>query len=131
MSIKTIRSKADLAIHGAVPEFIGPMHVGNSKFGNREAFLAWIGKILDNQRLTNNGLAMQELEEGLAAPLRVKHCVSICSSMIALDIAIRALGLPSEVILTSRTSEAQAMPCTGKGSPRYSSTSLPSRANWA
>ena len=57
--MKTIRSRADLAINGAPPAFAEPLHVGRPNIGNREAFLAHVGRILDNQWLTNNGPMVQ------------------------------------------------------------------------
>lgn len=108
MSIKTIRSKADLAIHGAVPAFAESMHVGRPNVGDRAAFLARVGQVLDNQWLTNNGPMVQEFEERLAAQLGVKHCVAMCNGTIALEIAIRALGLSGEVIVPSWTFVATA-----------------------
>lgn len=108
MSHKTIRSKADLAINGAPPAFAEPLHVGRPSIGNREAFLCRVNQILDNQWLTNNGPMVQELEQRIAAHLGVKHCVAMCNGTIALEIAIRALGLQGEVIVPSWTFVATA-----------------------
>ena len=108
MPLKTIRNKADLAIHGAPPAFAEPMHVGRPNIGNREAFLARVGQILDNQWLTNNGPMVQEFEQRIAQYLGVKHCVAMCNGTIALEIAIRALNLKGEVIVPSWTFIATA-----------------------
>lgn len=85
-----------------------PLHVGRPNIGNREAFLAYVGQILDNQWLTNNGPMVQRLEERIAKQLGVKHCVAMCNGTIALEIAIRALGLSGEVIVPSWTFVATA-----------------------
>jgi dTDP-4-amino-4,6-dideoxygalactose transaminase len=106
--IKTIRSKADLAINGAPPAFDKPLHVGRPNIGDREAFLRRINQILDNQWLTNNGPMVQEFEQRIAEYLGVKHCVAMCNGTIALEIAIRALGLQGEVIVPSWTFVATA-----------------------
>jgi dTDP-4-amino-4,6-dideoxygalactose transaminase len=106
--IKTIRSKADLAINGAPPAFDMPLHVGRPNIGDREAFLQRINQILDNQWLTNNGPMVQEFEQRIAEHLGVKHCVAMCNGTIALEIAIRALGLQGEVIVPSWTFVATA-----------------------
>lgn len=106
--MKVIRSKADLAINGAPPAFAQPLHVGRPNIGNREAFLQRVGQILDNQWLTNNGPMVQELEGRIAKFLGVKHCVAMCNGTIALEIAIRALGLEGEVIVPSWTFVATA-----------------------
>lgn len=108
MSGKSIRSKADLAINGAAPAFAEPLHVGRPNIGDREAFLARVGQVLDNQWLTNNGPLVQEFEARIAAHLGVKHCVAMCNGTIALEIAIRALGLTGEVIVPSWTFVATA-----------------------
>ena len=108
MPLKTIRSKADLAINGAPPAFDQPLHVGRPNIGNRDAFLHRVGQILDNQWLTNNGPMVQEFERRIAEYLGVKHCVAMCNGTIALEIAIRALGFTGEVIVPSWTFVATA-----------------------
>ena len=106
--MKAIRNRADLAINGAPPAFAEPLHVGRPNIGNREAFLHRVGQILDNQWLTNNGPMVQEFERRIAQYLGVKHCVAMCNGTIALEIAIRALGLEGEVIVPSWTFVATA-----------------------
>jgi dTDP-4-amino-4,6-dideoxygalactose transaminase len=108
MPTKTIRSKADLAINGAPPAFAEPLHVGRPNIGNRDAFLARVNQILDGKWLTNNGPMVQEFEQRIAKHLGVKHCVAMCNGTIALEIAIRALGLTGEVIVPSWTFIATA-----------------------
>jgi len=108
MPLKSIRSKADLAIHGAPPAFVEPLHVGRPNISNRDVFLERVGRILDNQWLTNNGPMVQEFERRIADHLGVKHCVAMCNGTIALEIAIRALGLTGEVIVPSWTFVATA-----------------------
>lgn len=108
MPLKSIRSKADLAINGAPPAFDQPLHVGRPNLGNRDAFLQRVGQILDSQWLTNNGPMVQEFERCIAEYLGVKHCVAMCNGTIALEIAIRALGLSGEVIVPSWTFVATA-----------------------
>jgi len=106
--MKEIRSIDDLAIHGAPPAFHEPMHVGRPNIVSRDAFLEHVGKVLDNQWLTNNGPLVCELERRIADYLGVKHCVAMCNGTIALEIAIRALGLSGEVIVPSWTFVATA-----------------------
>ena len=67
-----------------------------------------VGQILDDHWLTNNGPVVQEFEQRIAAFLGVKHCVAMCNGTIALEIAIRALGLKGEVIVPSWTFIATA-----------------------
>jgi dTDP-4-amino-4,6-dideoxygalactose transaminase len=106
--MKTIRSRADLAVNGAQPAFDDPLHVGRPNIGDRKAFLQSVEHILDNQWLTNNGPLVREFEHRIADYIGVKHCVAMCNGTIALEIAIRALGLEGEVIVPSWTFVATA-----------------------
>src|SRR5690242_3739504 len=106
--LKVIRTKADLAIRGAPPAFDEPLHVGRPNIVNRDAFLLSVSEILDRHWLTNNGPVVQEFERRVAEYLDVKHCVAMCNGTIALEIAIRALGLEGEVIVPSWTFVATA-----------------------
>lgn len=108
MPTKTIRSKTDLAVNGAMPAFAETLHVGRPNIGNRDAFLQRVNQILDNRWLSNNGPMAQEFERRIADHLGVKHCVAMCNGTIALEIAIRALGLEGEVIVPSWTFVATA-----------------------
>lgn len=105
---KAIHSRADLAIAGAPPAFVDPVHVGRPNIGDRAAFLARVNDLLDRRWLTNNGPLVHELEQKLARYLGVRHVVAMCNGTIALEIAIRALGLKGEVILPSYTFIATA-----------------------
>lgn len=105
---KQFHSVKDLAINGAPPAFSEPLHVGRPNIGSREAFLKYVGEIFDHRWLTNNGPLVQEFERRVAEYLGVKHCVSMCNGTIALEIAIRALGLEGEVIIPSYTFIATA-----------------------
>ena len=106
--MKTIRSRADLAINGAPPAFSSPMHVGRPNISDRTGFLDRVATVMDNQWLTNNGPMVQEFERRIADHLGVKHCIAMCNGTIALEIAIRALGLSGEVIVPSWTFVATA-----------------------
>ncbi|MFI8734847.1 DegT/DnrJ/EryC1/StrS family aminotransferase [Ectopseudomonas toyotomiensis] len=108
MSDKKIMGEADLAIHGAPPAFLQPLHVGQPNIINRDKFLAGVARALDNHWLTNSGPLVQEFEQRVAEKLGVKHCVAMCNGTIALEIAIRALGLTGEVIVPSWTFVATA-----------------------
>ncbi|MDN5881409.1 MAG: aminotransferase class I/II-fold pyridoxal phosphate-dependent enzyme [Nitrosospira sp.] len=111
----SIRGKADLAINGAPPAFDVPLHVGRPNIGNREAFMQRVARILDDRWLTNNGPVVQEFERRLEKHLGVKHCVAMCNGTIALEVAIRALGLEGEVIVPSWTFIATAHALSWQG----------------
>lgn len=105
---KSIATAADLAIHGAKPAYAETLHVGRPNIGDRARFFELTTRMLDRRMLTNNGPLVLELECKLAAFLGVKHVVAMCNGTVALEIAIRALGLTGEVILPSYTFVATA-----------------------
>lgn len=106
--MKQINSKSDLAIYGAPSAFDQPLHVGRPNIGDREAFLKYAGEMFDRRWLSNNGPLVQEFEQKVAKYHGVKHCISMCNGTVALEIAIRALGLEGEVIVPSYTFIATA-----------------------
>lgn len=93
----------DLAIFGGQPAFSAPLHVGYPNVGNRDVLLQRINDILDRRWLTNMGPYSQEFERRVSEHLGVKHCIAMCNGTVALEIAIRALGLTGEVIVPSMT----------------------------
>jgi dTDP-4-amino-4,6-dideoxygalactose transaminase len=106
--VKIIQTPQDLAINGAPPAFEEPLHVGRPNIGSREAFLKYAEEIFDRRWLSNNGPLVQEFERRVADYHGVKHCVAMCNGTVALEIAIRALGLEGEVIVPSYTFIATA-----------------------
>lgn len=108
MSKKQIKTMKDLAINGTAPAFKEQLHVGRPNIGSREAFLKYAEEIFDRCWLTNNGPMVQEFEQRVAKYHNVKHCVTMCNGTVALEIAIRALGLKGEVIVPSYTFIATA-----------------------
>lgn len=106
--MKRIRTSADLAINGAPPAFENQLHVGRPNIGARDSFMRRVHQVLDSRWLTNNGPMAQELEQRIGGLLGVKHCVAMSNGTVALEIAIRALGLKGEVIVPSWTFIATA-----------------------
>src|SRR6185369_4193577 len=102
------RTKADLAVLGGPREFAEPLHVGRPNIGDRGRLLSLINDMLDRRWLTNQGPLVQEFERRVAEHVGVEHCVAMCNGTVALEIAIRALGLTGEVILPSFTFIATA-----------------------
>ena len=98
----------DLSIFGGEPEFKETIHVGRPNIGNRQLLTKYINDILDRHWLTNSGYYVRELEKKIAGLIGVKHCIAMCNGTVALEIAIRALGLKGEVILPSFTFIATA-----------------------
>ncbi|HEX5755160.1 MAG TPA: DegT/DnrJ/EryC1/StrS family aminotransferase [Arenimonas sp.] len=106
--MKRVASPADLAINGAPPAFSEPLHVGRPNIGPEDAFNARVAGIFQRGVLTNNGPLVRELEDRIATRLGVRHCVAMCNGTVALEIAIRALGLEGEVIVPAYTFIATA-----------------------
>lgn len=103
------RAEVDaLAIFGGPPLFEEPLHVGRPNIGDRAKFDALMKGVLDRAWLTNDGPLAREFEAEVAARSGVRHCVAMCNGTIALEIAIRALGLTGEVIVPSFTFVATA-----------------------
>ena len=106
--MKKFNTTADLAINGATPAFAEPLHVGRPNIGDRAVFLKLVEEMLDRRWLSNNGPLVLDFERRVAQYLGVKHCIAMCNGTIALEIAIRALGLTGEVIIPSYTFIATA-----------------------
>jgi dTDP-4-amino-4,6-dideoxygalactose transaminase len=98
----------DLAAFGGAPAFPAKLHVGRPNLGDRERLLERIRGVLDRAWLTNNGPCVQEFERRVAETAGVKHAVAMCNGTVALEIAIRAVGMTGEVILPSFTFVATA-----------------------
>jgi dTDP-4-amino-4,6-dideoxygalactose transaminase len=106
--MKDIQTPQDLAINGAMPAFEQPLHVGRPNIGSRESFIKYVDEIFERRWLSNNGPLVQDFERRVADLHQVKHCVAMCNGTVALEIAIRALGLAGEVIIPSYTFVATA-----------------------
>lgn len=108
LQTKETHAIAGLAIFTGKPAFASKRHVGRPNIGNRERLLARINDMLDRRWLSNAGIYVQEFERRVADLVGVKHCIAMCNGTIALEIAIRALGLKGEVIVPSFTFVATA-----------------------
>ncbi|CUS03420.2 dTDP-4-dehydro-6-deoxyglucose aminotransferase [Candidatus Promineifilum breve] len=98
----------ELAVVSGRPRFEEKLHVGRPNIGDRAALMGRIEDMLDRLWLTNNGPLVQEFEARLADYLGVEHVICMCNATVALEIAIRALGLTGEVIVPSFTFVATA-----------------------
>jgi len=88
--------------------FPEPLHVGRPNLGSRQDFDRLVDGIFERDWLTNAGPLVLELERRIEEFLDVRHCVTMTNGTIALEIAIRALGLTGEVIVPSYTFVATA-----------------------
>lgn len=98
----------ELAFAGGTAAFDAPLHVGRPNIGNTELVLDRIRGALERRWLSNNGPLVQEFENAAAHYLGVKHFIAMCNGTVALEIAIRALGLTGEVLIPSFTFIATA-----------------------
>lgn len=102
------RQAVDLGVCGGPPAFAEPLHVGRPNIANRAKLLQRIEGMLDRCWLTNDGPLVKEFEQRICEVAGVRHCVAMCNATVALEIAIRALGLKGEVIVPSYTFVATA-----------------------
>jgi dTDP-4-amino-4,6-dideoxygalactose transaminase len=77
-----------------------PIYVTKSFLPPREEFDAWLDKIYESNVLTNNGPIHKELEETLRARFNVPYLRLMANGTLALQLAIRALGVKGKVITT-------------------------------
>lgn len=98
----------DLAVFGGSPLFQETLHVGKPNVGNREDFIRRMETMFDRGWLTNNGPFVCDFEQRLADLTGAKHCIAMSNGTIALEIAVRALGMTGEVIVPSFTFVATA-----------------------
>jgi len=99
---------ADLAIFGGKPAFAEKLHVGRPNIGDRARLVERFNNILDTKWLSNMGPYEREFEQRLADMIGTKHCIAMCNATVAMEIAVRALGLTGEVIVPSFTFIATA-----------------------
>jgi dTDP-4-amino-4,6-dideoxygalactose transaminase len=96
-------SACRLALLGGTAAFTEILHVGRPNIGDRARLLERINAMLDTRWLSNGGPFVQEFEQRIAEMAGVRHCVAMCNATVALEVAIRALGLSGEVIVPSFT----------------------------
>src|SRR6056297_1609565 len=65
-----------------------------------EEYKQYVQEIWEREYLTNNGPLVQKLEQKLKGYLGVEHLLYLSNGTIALQIAIKALGLKEEIITT-------------------------------
>jgi dTDP-4-amino-4,6-dideoxygalactose transaminase len=99
---------SELAILGGRPAFETPLHVGAPNIGDRDRLRQRFDDILDRKVLSNGGPYVREFEQRVADLVGVRHCIATANGTLALEIAIRAMGLAGEVILPSFTFVATA-----------------------
>lgn len=77
-----------------------PIFVTRTFLPPRAEYDAWLDKVYASHVLTNNGPVHRELEETLRQRFDVPHLRLMTNGTLALQLAIRALGVKGEVITT-------------------------------
>ena len=78
----------------------GPIYVTRTFLPPREEYDSWLDRIYASHTLTNNGPIHQELEETLRDRFGVPHMLLMSNGTIAIQLAIRALGIKGSIITT-------------------------------
>jgi len=89
-------------------EFEQPLHVGAPNIGDTNLFFQYAEQMFERRWLTNHGELVLRFEKELRDYLGVKHCIAMCNGTVALEVAIRGLGLEQEVVVPSLTFVATA-----------------------
>ena len=99
------RNGLELAIFSGTPVFSTIRSTSNLVRPNIEDFLAYARRSFEQRRLTNNGPAVVELEQRLAALHETPHCVTFCNGLWGLVLCAKQLALAgrSEVIMPTMT----------------------------
>lgn len=77
-----------------------PVYVTKTHLPDRKRLDAYIDRIYESNRLTNNGPLLRELTARLEAYLGVENLLLVSNGTLALQIAYRALGLAGEAVTT-------------------------------
>lgn len=91
-----------------MPAFDPPLHVGRPNLAQRDRFLELAAGVFDRGWFTNDGPLVREFERRISDYLGVRNVVAMCNGTIALEVAVRAIGLAGEVIVPSFTFVATA-----------------------
>lgn len=82
-------------------EIMEKIYVTKSFMPPKEEYYKYIDKIYENGQLTNQGPLLKELEEKLSNYLVVKNFHYITNGTIALQIALKALGIEEGEVITT------------------------------
>ncbi|MDQ3101934.1 MAG: DegT/DnrJ/EryC1/StrS family aminotransferase, partial [Bacteroidota bacterium] len=77
-----------------------PIYVTRTFLPPQEEYMFWLNKVWESHVLTNNGPIHQHLEETLTKRFEVPYLRLMANGTLALQLAIRALGVKGKVITT-------------------------------
>ncbi len=84
----------------AVANDDAPIYVTRTFLPPQEDYLKWLNKAWESHCLTNNGPIHQELEETLRARFEVPHLRLMANGTLAIQLALKALGVKGKVVTT-------------------------------
>lgn len=97
------------------------LEVNKPYLPNKERYFNYIERIYESGWVTNEGPLKKELEHKLAKYLEVKNVVLVANGTLALQVAIRAMGLSGEVVTTPFSFFASSSSLAWQGlTPRFS-----------
>ncbi len=110
------RRPEDLAILGGDPLFTSPRPIGQLDAPPVEDYLRILRRSFESRRLTNDGPAVQELEQRLCDWHQVGNCISVANAALGLTMLMQlaSRGRPGDVAM-----------------PAFSFRGLPHLARWA
>jgi dTDP-4-amino-4,6-dideoxygalactose transaminase len=79
---------------------MSPIYVTKTFLPPLDEYQTYLSGIWDRVQLTNNGPLVQELEKQLREYLGIKHVLYCSNGTIAIQLALKALGIRGEVITT-------------------------------
>ncbi len=79
------------------------LYVGRPVMNNSSQLRQNINEIFDSLWLSNDGPYLRRFEEAVREMLGVRNFIAVCNGTVALEIALRALGVQGEVIVPSWT----------------------------
>ncbi len=77
-----------------------PIYVTRTFLPPKQEYLHWINKVYESHQLTNRGPIHQLLEETLRLRFQVPHLKLMANGTLALQLALRALGVKGQVLTT-------------------------------
>lgn len=98
----------DLAVFGAPPAFVSPIHVGRPNLPDRQRLVAALDRILTRGILTNDGPEVRALEDRFREMTGAPEAVAVSNATLGLQLLAQALELKGKVLLPSFTFVATA-----------------------
>lgn len=76
------------------------INVTKSHLPSLEEYNSYLAEIWESKWLTNRGVFVQRLEKEICSKLKLDHLLYVANGTVAIQVAIKALGLKDEIITT-------------------------------